>query len=70
MLVDFADLLPGAKLTADLVFDPRSFCGDETFARLDRAKRLIHLQLHQISSRDVEALGKFCVNSTRIDPEQ
>jgi hypothetical protein len=36
MLVDFTDLLPGAKLTADLVFDPRCFCGDVLFARLER----------------------------------
>jgi hypothetical protein len=70
MLVDFAGLLPGANSTTHLVFDPRCFCGDEPFARLDGTKGLIHFQLRDIAYRVVEVLGKFCVNSTRINPEQ
>jgi hypothetical protein len=69
-LVDLAGLLPGANSTTHLVLDPRRFCGDEPFARLDRTQGPIHFQLRDVAHRVVEALGKYCVNLTRIDPEQ
>src|SRR5437016_4171588 len=68
-LMDLADLLPGANSTTHLVLDPRCFCGDKPFARLDRTKGQIHFQLRDVAHRVVEALGKFFVNSTRINPE-
>jgi len=68
--VDLAGLLPGANSTTHLVLDPRYFCGDVLFARLERRNGRIHFQLHDDAYRVVEALGKFRVNATRIDPEQ
>ena len=68
--MDFAELLTATKSTGHLVFDPRCLCRDEPFVRLERTKGMIHLQLRDDAYCVVEALGKFCVNSTRINPEQ
>lgn len=69
-LVDLAGLLAGADSTTHLVLDPRCFCSDVPFARLDRTKGQIHFQLRDVAHRIVESLGKFCVNLTRINSEQ
>jgi hypothetical protein len=69
-LVDLARLLSAANSTTHLVLDPRCFCSDVSFVCLDRTQSQIHLQLRDVAHRVVEALGKFCVNLTRINPEQ
>jgi hypothetical protein len=69
MLVDFPDLLTAAKLTTHFVFDPRCLCGDKFLACLDRTSGMIHFQLLDVAYRVVQALRKFCINSTRINSE-
>ena len=69
MLVDFADLMSRAMSTAHLVLDPCCFCGDVLFARLKRRNGRSQFQLRDNAYRVVEALGEFCVNATRSNPE-
>jgi len=69
MLVDFADLMSRAMSAAHFVLDPCRFCGDVSFARLERRNGRSQFQLRDDAYRVVEALGEFCVNTTRSNPE-
>jgi hypothetical protein len=67
--VDYAELLTATEATSDLVFDPRCLGGDKPLACFYRTTSVILFQTREFDHCLVQALSKFCINSTSLYPE-
>jgi hypothetical protein len=67
--VDYAELLTATEATSDLVFDPRCLGGDKPLACFYRTARVILFETLEFDHCLVQALSKFCINSTSLYPE-
>jgi hypothetical protein len=67
--VDSAELLAATEATSDFVFDPRCLGDGKPIACLYRTASMILFEARDFDHRIVQALRKFCINSTNTFPE-